>query len=171
MLEVGAEGGPLRPRGLVSAIPQDGLCGPCRQYRARFQRHCRVSAILGPPVRGTCPLLQKKGCRPSLRSAPRLDRLTGAITYRLVTCTHSGLERGEVRIREAAAVPGPRAIELLVVQVARASGGTVGVAGLKADVARSAVARRLGISHVVNLGAEELDVGTAPAHANATSAP
>jgi L-iditol 2-dehydrogenase len=46
---------------------------------------------------------------------------------------------------------------LLAAQVARAAGATVVVAGLAADAERLAVARELGIPHVVNIDGEDLE--------------
>ncbi len=155
VVEVGAEVGHLKSGDAVSAETHHGLCGVCRYCRTGFLRHCRARGTIGRRVDGAFARYFKTDAARVYALPPGVDLLAGAITEPLFTCTHAVLERGEVRAGEVVVVLGPGAKGLLAAQVARAAGATVVVAGLAADAGRLAVARELGMPHVVNLEAED----------------
>jgi L-iditol 2-dehydrogenase len=157
VVEVGAEVSHVKPGDAVSAETHHGLCGVCRYCRTGFPRHCRARGTIGRRVDGAFARYFKTEAARVYALPPGVDLLAGAITEPLFTCTHAVLERGEVRAGEVAVVLGPGAMGLLAAQVARAAGACVVAAGLAADAARLGVARDLGIPHVVDLEAEDLE--------------
>ena len=157
VVEVGAEVDHLKAGDAVSAETHHGLCGVCRYCRTGFPRHCRARGTIGRRVDGAFARYFKTDAARVYALPPGVDALAGAITEPLFTCTHAVLERGEVRAGEVAVVLGPGAMGLLAAQVARAAGAAVVVAGLAADARRLGVARDLGIPHVVDLEAEDLE--------------
>lgn len=154
---VGAEVGHVKAGDAVSAETHHGLCGACRYCRSGFPRHCRARGTIGRRVDGAFARYFKTAAARVYALPPGVDLLAGAVTEPLFTCAHAVLERGEVRAGEVAVVLGPGTMGLLAAQVARACGAAVVVAGLAADAARLAVARDLGIPHVVDLEAEDLE--------------
>jgi len=157
VVEVGAEVRHVNVGDAVSAETHHGLCGVCRYCRTGFPRHCRARRTIGRRVDGAFARYFKTDAARVYALPPGVDPLAGAITEPLFTCTHAVLERGEVRAGELAVVLGPGAMGLLAAQVARAAGATVVVAGLTADARRLALVRDLGIPHVVDLEAEDLE--------------
>ncbi|HYB73553.1 MAG TPA: alcohol dehydrogenase catalytic domain-containing protein [Candidatus Sulfotelmatobacter sp.] len=157
VVEVGAEVDHLKAGDAVSAETHHGLCGVCRYCRTGFPRHCRARGTIGRRVDGAFARYFKTDVARVYALPPGVNPLAGAITEPLFTCTHAVLERGEVRAGELAVVLGPGAMGLLAAQVARAAGATVVVAGLTADARRLGLARDLGIPHVVDLEAEDLE--------------
>ncbi len=157
VVEVGAEVGHVKVGDAVSAETHHGLCGVCRYCRTGFPRHCRARGTIGRRVDGAFARYFKTDAARVYALPPGVDVMAGTITEPLFTCAHAVLERGEVRAGEMAVILGPGAMGLLAAQVARAAGATVVVAGLAADAARLAVARDLGIPHVVDTEAEDLE--------------
>lgn len=154
---VGAQVGHVKPGDAVSAETHHGLCGVCRYCRTGFPRHCRARGTIGRRVDGAFARYFKTDAARVYVLPPGVDVLAGALTEPLFTCAHAVLERGAVRAGEVAVVLGPGAMGLLAAQVARAAGAAVVVAGLPGDASRLAVARELGIPHVVNIEAEDLE--------------
>lgn len=156
VVEVGAEVSHVAAGDVVSAETHHGLCGVCRYCRTGFPRLCRARGTIGRRVDGAFARYFKTDAARVYALPPGVDVLAGTITEPLFTCTHAVLERGEVRAGEVVVVLGPGAMGLLAGQVARAAGATVFVAGLGGDAGRLAVARELGMPHIVNLEGEDL---------------
>jgi len=80
----------------------------------------------------------------------------GALCEPLACAVHAVIEQGQVQSGETAAVVGPGPLGLLVVQVAKAQGATVIVAGLPADKPRMELACKLGADRAVDVTQEDL---------------
>jgi len=80
----------------------------------------------------------------------------GALCEPLSCATHAVIERAELRNDETALVVGPGPLGLLVVQVAKAVGARVVVAGMPADAERLRMAAKYGAERSVDVAAEDL---------------
>jgi L-iditol 2-dehydrogenase len=85
-----------------------------------------------------------------------VDFVAGALSEPLACCVHAVLELTSVTAGDLVVVAGPGSIGLLCLQLARAAGATVVVAGAATDAERLALARRLGAALAVDLGSQDL---------------
>ena len=129
-----------------------GKCEPCRSGRYNL---CPERLILGYVYNGCfAPYI----CVDAFRVhplPPGVSTLAAALCEPLAVVTHAVLEQGHVRATEVAVVTGPGAIGLLTAQVISAAGATPVLCGTGIDEPRLALAKELGIPHVLNVERED----------------
>ncbi|QGP92054.1 D-arabitol-phosphate dehydrogenase [Neomoorella glycerini] len=80
----------------------------------------------------------------------------GALSEPLACCAHAVLDQTKCRAGDVVLVSGPGAIGLLTMQLAKAEGATIIMAGTDLDAERLAIARALGADGVVNIQQQDI---------------
>jgi L-iditol 2-dehydrogenase len=132
------------------------VCGTCRYCTSGFYNLCAGRKVLGYWHNGAF-------ARRVVVPANRLHRLPAQISFRqgaLIEPTacvvHGVCECIRLSRGDAVLVTGPGAIGLAALQVARAAGARVIVAGTAADASRLALARSLGAESVIDVEKDDL---------------
>jgi L-iditol 2-dehydrogenase len=85
-----------------------------------------------------------------------IDMTEGALLEPLACTVHAVSEAATIHASDTVLVMGPGAIGLCAMQVAKAEGARVIIAGLKSDQERLDIARSLGADHVITIGQDTL---------------
>ncbi len=139
----------------VTSEPYYTLCGHCPYCRAGMPNHCPRRASIGSGVNGAFARYVLVPAR-SLHLLPEgVDEWAGALTEPLACCVHA-LENSKVEPGDVAAITGPGAIGLMMLQVVKAAGAQALVIGTETDGARLALAEQLGADEVLVAGRDDL---------------
>ncbi len=131
-------------------------CGKCRPCVTGFYNLCRERKVIGYWYNGAFApyIIVPAGRLHAL--PPEVSFAQGALVEPTACVVHGVCELITVDRDDAVLVTGPGAIGLTALQVAKAAGARVIVAGTGEDRARLAMARRLGAEAVVDVSAEDL---------------
>lgn len=131
-------------------------CGVCMACRGGAYNQCSAKLVIG---------YYYNGCFADYVLVPRrlVHRLPDNVSFRagsmvepLACCVHAINELTPVTPTEVVVVAGPGSIGMLAMQLAKAAGGHVIMAGISADGERLALARQLGADQTVNVQTESL---------------
>ncbi len=148
-LGAGVEG--LAPGMAVTSETAASVCGTCEPCRHGRYNLCAEKLIIGYVYDGCfAPYVCVAAARVH-RLPPGVSTLAGALSEPLAVVVHAVLDQGRLQAAETAVVAGPGAIGLLTAQVAAAAGARTVLCGTDADAPRLALARELGIPHVLNV--------------------
>lgn len=150
----GVEG--VQPGDRVTCETTAWFCGRCLACRAGHYNMCAQRKVVGYAVDGCfaryCLVHERQ-----VHLLPEgVDFVAGALTEPLACCVHAVLELTSVTAGDLVVVAGPGSIGLLCMQIARAAGATVIIAGTTSDAERLALAKRLGASMAVDLTSQDL---------------
>jgi L-iditol 2-dehydrogenase len=153
---VGADVTGWRPGDRVVAETAFSYCGVCRHCREGYYNVCDRRRTLGYWYDGAF-------ARYTVVPAGRLHRLpdsvpflAGALTEPLACITHAVVELTRIVPGDRVLVSGPGSVGLATLQVARAQGARVLVAGTEVDAERLQAARDLGADWTVDVGRQPL---------------
>jgi L-iditol 2-dehydrogenase len=150
----GVEG--VRPGDRVTCETTAWFCGRCLPCRAGHYNMCAQRKVIGYSVDGCfapyCIVHERQ-----VHLLPEgVDLIAGALSEPLACCVHAVLELTSVTAGDLAVVAGPGPIGLICMQLARAAGATVVVAGTATDSERLTLARRLGAGLAVDITSQDL---------------
>jgi len=150
----GVEG--VQPGDRVTCETTAWFCGRCLPCRAGHYNMCAARKVVGYSVDGCfapyCVVHERQ-----VHLLPEgVDFVAGALSEPLACCVHAVLELTSVTAGDLVVVAGPGSIGLLCMQLARAAGATVIIAGTATDAERLALARRLGAALAVDLTSQDL---------------
>jgi L-iditol 2-dehydrogenase len=131
-------------------------CGLCKYCRGGYPNLCPERRALGSYVNGGFAEFVTVPARHAHVLPDNVSTLAGALTEPLACCIN-GVDLAHVRPVQVAAVSGPGAIGLFVMQLVKAAGAKVMVLGLEADAHRLETARKLGADIAVNVERENVD--------------
>jgi len=143
----------------VVAEASYGVCGLCRSCMGGFYNLCADRKVLGYWHHGAFARFTVVPAHRLHRLPPGVSFQEGALVEPIACAVHGVRECIAVAPADAVLITGPGMIGLAALQIARAAGARVIVAGTPADEARLALARSLGAERVVDVGRE--DLGTA----------
>ena len=146
----------LEPGMAVVSETTASTCGTCQPCRHGCYNLCPERLIIGYVYDGCFARYICVDAHRVHRLPPQVNTLAGALCEPLAVAVHAVLEQGRVRATETVAITGPGAIGLLTAQVATAVGATVILCGTGADASRLALARELGIEHVLNVERDDV---------------
>jgi 2-desacetyl-2-hydroxyethyl bacteriochlorophyllide A dehydrogenase len=131
-------------------------CGRCEYCRKEEYNRCPFRLGIGTTVDGGLADQLVMPADTVHRLPDGTSLVAGALTEPLAVAVHAVIERSPSLAGEVVVVIGPGAIGLLCAQVARAVGATVVLVGRSRHAARLALARELGVHHVID--SESADV-------------
>ena len=140
----------------VTAEPTKSTCGACPHCRSGAYNRCDQRDIAGVVSHGafTDYVVTRAA---SIHKLPASVSFTAAaLTEPLAVCVHGVTEQCSIREGDTVLVCGPGPIGLACLQVARAFGARVVVAGALRDIHRLALAERLGAERTVTAEGEAL---------------
>jgi len=131
-------------------------CGHCLQCRQGHYNMCAHRRVVGYSVDGCFAPYCVVHERQVHRLPEGVDLVAGALSEPLACCVHAVLELTSVTAGDMVVVAGPGPIGLICMQLARAAGATVVVAGTASDAERLSQARHLGAGLTVDLTSQDL---------------
>jgi len=132
------------------------FCGTCEYCINGFYNLCNRRKTLGYWYNGAFTQYTVVPAARAHRLPDNVDFVGGALTEPLACVTHAVLELTQITAGDVVLVTGPGAIGLMTMQVAKAQGATVIVAGMARDLKRLEVAQQLGADYIVNLQEKDL---------------
>ncbi len=131
-------------------------CGVCMHCREGYYNLCNERRTLGYWYDGAfAPYTVVPAAR--LHALPdSISFLSGALMEPLACITHAVMELTAIQAGDIVLVSGPGAIGLATMQVAKAHGAKVLVAGTTVDLERLEIAKKLGADWVVNIQEKNL---------------
>jgi L-iditol 2-dehydrogenase len=131
-------------------------CGKCMHCREGFYNLCNERRTLGYWYNGSfAPFTVVPAAR--LHALPEsISFLSGALMEPLACIVHAVMELTEVRAGDTVLVSGPGAIGLATLQVAKAHGARVLVAGTTVDRERLEKAKSFGADRTINVMEEDM---------------
>jgi len=132
------------------------FCGDCLHCRTGFYNLCSNRRTLGYWYNGVFARYTVVPQERVHRLPENIDFLAGALCEPLACVTHAVMELTRIEAADVVLVTGPGSIGLLALQVAKAQGATVVVAGTNIDQERLAMAKKLGADRVVDVTQEEI---------------
>lgn len=135
----------------VVVEPRCTFCGTCEYCMRGLENLCPHGRALGYWYNGA---FTKYTVAPAARlhKLPEdVDLVAFALTEPLACVVHGVLELTHITVGDVVLVTGPGAIGLLAMQVAKAHGATLIVAGTARDVGRLKLAEKLGADKIVNV--------------------
>jgi L-iditol 2-dehydrogenase len=140
----------------VVAEPRCTFCGKCEYCLSGFENLCPHGRALGYWYNGAFTLYTVAPAARVHRLPDNVDFFAGALIEPLACVVHAVLELTHIRAGDRVLVTGPGAIGLLAMQVAKAQGATVMVAGTGQDRERLSMAKDLGADCCVNVTQQAL---------------
>lgn len=131
-------------------------CGKCEYCINGFDNLCDHKKALGYWFNGVFTKYTVVPAARVHRLPDRVDFLAGALIEPLACVVHAVLELTHITVGDVVLVTGPGAIGLLAMQVAKAQGATVIVAGIAKDIERLKLAKKLGATAIVNVAQQDL---------------
>ncbi len=131
-------------------------CGVCDYCQSGFYNMCNHRKVLGYWFNGVFTHYTVVPAARLHRLPENLDFISGALMEPLACVTHAACELTRIMAGDVVLVTGPGAIGLLALQVAKAQGATVIVAGTNADADRLQKAAELGADVCVDVTAQNL---------------
>jgi L-iditol 2-dehydrogenase len=150
----GVEG--WHPGDRVTSETAYSFCGHCPACRTGYYNLCSERRTLGYWYDGA---FAKYTVVPQERVhglPENISFIAGALLEPLACITHAVLELMSITVGDVVLVSGPGAIGLGSLQVAKAQGATVIVAGTKIDARRLKMAEELGADRTIDVTAEDL---------------
>lgn len=126
-------------------------CGLCYYCRNGKENLCLNRLSIGSRVNGGMTKYVVVPARIIHKLPRNISYAEGAMTEPLACVIHSTLDMTKITPGNIAVVSGPGPIGLLTAQVAKQAGGVVVVIGVKRDIDRLRVAKKLGADYTVNL--------------------
>ncbi len=154
--EVGEGVNWLSPGDRVVAQTSAVTCGRCRYCLTGSIAMCRERRGIGFGVNGAFTKYIVVPHQIVHKIPEEVDDLSAAMTEPASVAVHSAIERVPVAAGDTVLVSGVGTIGLLILQVAKAQGATVLVAGTSQDKARLELARSLGADHIINVNAQDV---------------
>lgn len=151
VVEVASDVETARVGDRVTAIPYSYTCGDCRYCRSGRINLCPNRLSFGSGLDGAMARWLVVPARNLYRLPPNVDEVTGALTEPLACCVRGIVDYAGCRPGDVVVVSGPGPIGLFSALVAKATGATVVVLGLAMDEKRLAIARQIGIPHVLDV--------------------
>ena len=153
-LGAGVEG--FAPGDPVVASTAAVRCGRCRYCLTGNVLMCERRRSIGHGVDGAFARYLVVPADVAFRVPAGIDLRHAALAEPIAVAVHAVAERSQVMAGDAVLVSGVGPIGLLVLQVAKAHGARVLVAGTSRDDRRLTLARRLGADATVNVDTEDL---------------
>ncbi len=132
------------------------LCGHCRYCRAGYYALCSARLTTGHSVDGGFAPYCIVHDYQAIRLPDNVSLEVGALVEALACSVQAVSELAHVEPGDLVLVSGPGPVGLMTLQLAKAQGAKVVVAGLARDTHRLEVARTLGADVVVNVEEEDL---------------
>ncbi len=132
------------------------FCGDCLHCRTGFYNLCSNRRTLGYWYNGVFTRYTIVPQERVHRLPDNIDFVAGALCEPLACVTHAAMELTGIAAGDVVLVTGPGSIGLLALQVAKAQGATVVVAGTKIDQQRLELAKRLGADRTIDLTSEDI---------------
>ncbi len=127
------------------------FCGKCEPCINGFYNLCNHRKVLGYWFNGAFTNYTVVPAARVHRLPDNVDFVEGALMEPLACVTHAALELTHITTGDVVLVTGPGAMGLLTMQVAKAQGATVIVAGTDRDVERLKIAEKLGADYCINV--------------------
>lgn len=141
----------------VTVLPSFSVtCGHCRYCRTGFYVLCDQRLTAGATVDGGFAPYCVVRSDQVFRLPSNVDVSLGALTEPLACAVQAVSDLSDIEPGELVVISGPGPAGLLTLQLAKAQGTKVIVAGLARDAHRLAVARALGADVTVNVEEEDL---------------
>lgn len=144
----------FRPGDRVTGIPVGLPCGQCHYCRTGHYFQCRNRTSYGNATNGgfaTHTVVRE----PYVRRLPdNVGFAAGALIEPLACCSKAVNFMTDIRAGDVALVIGPGPIGLLAMQLAKAEGAAIVLAGTDADADRLAMGKQLGADVTVNVSRE-----------------
>jgi L-iditol 2-dehydrogenase len=155
--EVGSNVKRFKPGDRVVAETTVESCGYCQYCIAGDHNICANRRGLGRTGDGAFAsyLILRQQLIHILPDSVELDE--AALLEPLACTVHAVIETGTVHAGDRVFVSGPGGIGLFAMQVAKAEGARVVIAGMTRDAERLALAKQLGADRVVNLETENIE--------------
>lgn len=131
-------------------------CGICRYCQNKEYNLCDKRKGIGTQIDGSMSdyvLSPEASCHLLPKT---VSYQAAALTEPLACCVHAVMEKTVVSAKDIVLVIGPGPIGLLTVQVAKAQGATVYLAGITKDQDRLILGATLGVNHVIDTQKEDL---------------
>jgi L-iditol 2-dehydrogenase len=132
------------------------LCGQCRYCRAGYYALCSERLAVGHAVDGGFAPYCIVHDDQVYKLPDNVDLDVGALAEPLACSVQAVCELAHVEPGDLVLVSGPGPVGLMTLQLAKAQGARVVVAGLASDEHRLAVARRMGAEVTVNVEEENI---------------
>ena len=132
------------------------ICGKCEYCINGFHSLCYHRKALGYWFNGAFSSYTVVPAARVHRLPDNIDFVAGALMEPLACVVHGVLELTPINSGELVLVTGPGAIGLIALQIAKAQGATVMIAGTSQDAARLKMAKELGADYCVNLAQQNL---------------
>ena len=156
VVEVGPDVETVKVGDRVTGIPPVYTCGRCRYCLEGHLMLCDQRVSFGSGVNGA---FAKYGILPekSIRHLPdNVSYKAGALSEPLACCVKAASLMTGIMAGEVVLVTGPGPIGLLAVQVAKAEGGYVVLAGTSVDEERMEIGRGLGADLTLNVEKDDV---------------
>lgn len=140
----------------VSSETAYSFCGDCLHCRTGFYNLCNNRRTLGYWYNGAFARYTVVPQERVHRLPENVDFLAGALSEPLACVTHAVMELTRIEAGDVVLVTGPGAIGLLALQVAKAQGATVVVAGTGVDHERLEMAKKLGADYTIDITKEDI---------------
>lgn len=135
----------------VTALTYSYTCGDCRYCRAGRINLCPKRLSFGSGLDGAMARWLTVPARNLFVLPSNVDVVTGAMVEPLACCVRGILDFARPAPGDVLVISGPGPIGLLSALVAKTTGATVVVLGLAADERRLAIARSIGVPHILNI--------------------
>jgi len=132
-------------------------CGTCPACRTGYYNLCPERKTLGYWHDGAFAPFTVVPAARLHRMPPSLSFEEAALTEPLACITHAVMELASIKPEDIVLVSGPGAVGLATLQVAKAHGARVIVAGTSVDAERLATAKELGAFRAINVEQDSLD--------------
>jgi len=132
------------------------FCGKCEHCINGFYNLCNHRKTLGYWFNGIFTKYTVVPAARVHRLPGSIDFVGGALMEPLACVAHAVLELTHITVGDVVLVMGPGSIGLMAMQVAKAQGTTVLVAGTDKDIDRLKMAETLGADHTVNVMQQHL---------------
>jgi len=151
IVDVASDVETAKPGERVTAIPAIYTCGRCRHCRSGRPYLCPERRSFGSGVNGAMAPWLVVPANSLFKLPDSIDDTLGALTEPIACTVRGVLDYGDPKPGDVVVISGPGPIGLLCAQVASLTGATVVVLGLSADERRLAIARQIGIPHVLDI--------------------
>ncbi len=149
--EVGPGVTKFKPGDRVTSETARYFCGQCTNCRTGQYNICEQKQLIGYVFDGCfaryCVVLE----RMVHRLPDNVDFKAGALTEPLASCVNGVLEKTPIVAGDVVVVAGPGGIGLLSMQLAKAAGGKVILAGTNVDEPRLELGKKLGADYTLNV--------------------
>jgi L-iditol 2-dehydrogenase len=155
IVEVGEADGPFKIGDRVVSLTTAQTCGICDYCISGIRMLCKKRRSIGTHVQGVFTKYLTIDQKLVLKIPGHISLEEAALTEPLACAVHGVMEMSRVSAGDVVYISGPGTIGLMAMQVSRAEGGLVVVAGTSADQDRLKLAADLGAEYTIELGVAE----------------